>query len=393
MAIRTDIFAGGQINTMAVKHINETRILQLLYRRGELTQIELKQELNLSSPTIIQAVQGFRKMGILVDGEAMESSGGRKPRKIAFKYDALHAVGVEIRRHHIEIVVVDLKGCVVSSRTLRLNYENTSEYWTAINNYIKDLLRELPQVRTVLGVGIAFPGEVSFNGGLIERATVLGLHNVPLDNIKRHFDFDVYIENGASTAGFGAIWRDQAITDAVYIVVTDDGVAGAIVLDNHIYRGSGKAGAFGHMTLDPNGKQCFCGAKGCWTAYCALSNLSDLSNGDLDAFFAEKAGNQQYQAAWNEYLDRFAMALSSILLSLDLDVIIGGKVVRYLSDDLPLLWQKVQRHPVLKNEAPRIRLDDIEENTLAVGAALIFVARFINGWTFSQSEAAKSAEK
>lgn len=380
MTKRSDVFAGGQVNTMAVKRINEMRILQLLHRKSELTQLELKQELNLSSPTITQAIQMFKKMGILTDGEELESSGGRKPRKIAFRYNAFHSVGVEIRKNCIDVVVIDLKGQVTIQEVFPLEYENTDRYWSSINGCIKQLLAKAPWVHTVLGVGIAFPGEVSFNGSVIERATVLGLHNVPLDNIKRNFDFDVYIENGASTAGFGAIWRDKANTDAVYIVVTDDGVAGAIVLDNHIFRGSGKAGAFGHMTLDPNGKPCFCGARGCWTAYCALSNLTALSGSDLGAFFAgKKAGNPQYQAAWDEYLNYFTLAMRSILLSLDLDIIIGGRIAQYLGDDVPVLLEKIQEHPALRNERPRIRLDDITENALAVGAALIFVDRFLTG--------------
>ena len=78
-------------------------------------------------------------------------------------------------------------------------------------------------------------------------------------------------------------------------------------------------------------------------------------------------------------MDHFALALTSIMLSLDLDVIIGGKLARYLHDDLDLLRKKIQRHPVLRKEEPRIRLDDIENNTLAVGAALIFVDRFLSG--------------
>lgn len=374
-----DFLTGKRLNTMAVKRINEIRILQLLYREGELTQTELKQMLDLSSPTITQGVQMFRRHGILTDGKALKSSGGRKPRKIAFSYQALHAAGVEIRPHHVEIVIIDMKGRVVFSETHRLNYENTPAYWTAINTHIKDIICHEPKVQNLLGVGIAFPGEVSFNGNVIERATVLGLYNEPLDNIKRHFDYDVYIENGANTAGFGAIWRDQANADAVYIVVTDDGVAGAIILEGHIYRGSGKAGAFGHMTLDPNGKQCFCGAKGCWTAYCALSNLSSYADGDLDAFFAKKGQDHKLQTAWENYLASFARALSIIILSMDLDVIIGGKLARYMRGELEMLEEKVREHPVLRNEQFSIRLDNIEENGLAVGAALIFVRKFLEG--------------
>lgn len=75
----------------------------------------------------------------------------------------------------------------------------------------------------------------------------------------------------------------------------------------------------------------------------------------------------------------FARALSIIILSMDLDVIIGGKLARYMRGELEMLEEKVREHPVLRNEQFSIRLDNIEENGLAVGAALIFVRKFLEG--------------
>lgn len=380
MTFGTDILKNDQINTMAVKRINESRILKLLYDEQELTQIEIKERLGLSAPTINQALQLFRRAGIFVDGEELKSSGGRKPRKIAFNYSAFYSVGVEIRPHHVDIVVIDLKGNVERTKTFSLDFKNSSAYWSGINDRILELISGSMDRDSILGVGISFPGEVSFSGDMIERATVLGLYNVSLDNIKRYFDFNVYIENGARAAGFGALWRNESISDAVYIVVTDDGVAGAVILNDRIFKGIGKAGAFGHMTLDPNGKRCFCGARGCWTAYCALSNLSELTDGDLKEFFRRKdEGDERCLKAWDRYLDYFAQALDTILLSMDLDIIIGGKLARYLRDDLPLLKEKMRRHPVLSNEEAKVSIDDTYSNALAVGAALIFVSKFLNG--------------
>ena len=46
------------------------------------------------------------------------------------------------------------------------------------------------------------------------------------------------------------------------------GVGGAIVIDGDLYRGmSGLAGEIGHMTIDMNGRDCACGAKGCLERY------------------------------------------------------------------------------------------------------------------------------
>ncbi len=368
-----------QVNTMALKKANLQRVFQLLYWEKELTQQEIKESLQLSSPTINQALQNLRKSGMIENGSEEKSSGGRKARRIAFNYKSAFSVGVEIRRHHIEIVVIQLDGICVANVVKELDFNNNEKYWKKINSYIKELLKET-KIDNVLGVGIAFPGEISFGKNIIERATVFNLQNVPLDYIKDCFDFNVYIENGASTAGFGYTWRDKHINDTVYIITTDAGVAGTIILDNQIFRGYGKAGAFGHMTLDPNGKQCFCGNKGCWSTYCSLSNLTDLTKGDLNEFFSKvKEGDKECVLAWDKYLDSFALALKNIILSFDLNVVIGGKLAPYIKEYIDVLKQKILKYSALIANTPQIMTDDFDGNTIAVGAAMIYVSKLISG--------------
>lgn len=134
-------------------------------------------------------------------------------------------------------------------------------------------------------MGIAFPGEISPSGKMVYRATVLGRKNLALDIVQKNIDFPIHIEYGANAAGFGAVWRADNLQDAVYIIVTNNGVAGSVILNNKIYSGlSGKSGAFGHIVLDPNGKECFCGGRGCWSAYCSLYNLIGNEEDKLQTF-------------------------------------------------------------------------------------------------------------
>ena len=383
MSVRRELVASKKVSNISVRLINEQRILQQLYWNGGQTQLTLRNELRLSSPTITQALQAFKEAGLVLEGPEAASSGGRKPRLITFNYSAFHAVGVEIRRHHIAVVVTDLQGRVVCEHTEPLSFENAPAYWRAINRSIHQLADAAPGVRRVLGVGLAFPGELSLDGSAIERAVVLGLRNEPLDDIGQYFDFDVAIENAANTAGFGAVWRAYGLEDAVYLIVTDNGIAGSLIVGSQIFQGTNarrKVGAFGHMVLVPDGKPCFCGGRGCWSAYCALSNLFARSDGDLDQFFQRvREGDPLYGQQWDSYLTYFAQALGNIRLALDMDIIIGGKIARYLKKYLPLLEKKVVSHPSLQGDGNFLKVDDIEGNSLAIGAALIFVDRLLSG--------------
>lgn len=383
-----EIFQEHAVSNMSVRRINRVRVLKLLFRAGSLTQMEIKNQLGLSGPTVTQALQFFTGLGLLREGEEMPSSGGRRPRLIEFCYDAFYAVGVEIRHHHIDVQVINLQGTVVVGKVYYLVFENTVDYWKKVNALIKKTVDSAEISRPLLGVGVAFPGEISISKDMVSRSTVLARRNIPLNIALENVENILSVEYGASAAGFGAVWREPELQNAVYVVVTDSGVAGSVIVDNQIYRGvSNKPGAFGHIVLDPRGLPCFCGGRGCWSAYCSLRNLTQSEEPDLEAFFeAVRFGSPDHVHRWDEYLDRFAQALANISLSFDTGIIIGGKLSPWLESYLEELKDRIAAYPVLAEEELNIRIDTDSLNPIAEGVALTLVSAFLDdaleGWHF-----------
>ena len=365
---------------MSVRRINRVRVLKLLFRAGSLTQMDIKNQLGLSGPTVTQALQFFTGLGLLREGDEMPSSGGRRPRLIEFRYDAFYSAGVEIRHHHVDIQVIDLRGTVVVGKVYRLVFENTAEYWQRVNALIKQTVAAAPVPRPLLGVGIAFPGEISVSKNMVSRSTVLACRNIPLNIARENVENVLSVEYGASAAGFGVVWREPSLQNAVYIVVTNSGVAGSVIVDNRIYRGtSNKPGAFGHIVLDPNGLPCFCGGRGCWSAYCSLRNLTQSEEPDLERFFTElRAGSQAHIRRWEVYLNRFAQALANISLSFDTGIVIGGKLAPWLEPYMEDLRRRVADYPVLSEEELSIRTDTASLSPIAEGVALTLVSSFLD---------------
>ena len=380
MSVMNKNYQDHAVSNMSVRRINRVRVLKLLFRAGSLTQMEIKNQLGLSGPTVTQALQFFTGLGLLREGDEMPSSGGRKPRLIEFCYDAYYSAGVEIRQRHVDIQVIDLRGTVVVGKVYRLPFENTAEYWQHVNALIKATVASAVVTRPLLGVGIAFPGEISISKNMVSRATVLASRNIPLNIARENVEKLLSMEYGASAAGFGAVWREPSLQNAVYVIITNSGVAGSVIVDNRIYRGtSNKPGAFGHIVLDPNGLPCFCGGQGCWSAYCSLQNLTQSEEPDLEAFFqAVQSGSQEHVRRWNEYLDRFAQALANISLSFDTGIVIGGKLGPWLEPYMDELKQRVAAYPVLAEEELNIRIDTASLSPIAEGVALTMVSAFLD---------------
>ena len=132
----------------SVRIINRGRVLRLLFQEGSMTQLEIKNRLNLSGPTVTQILQFFKEAGLLREGDEIPSSGGRKPRPIEFCYRSFFAVGVEIRRHHVDVQVMDLKGKTEAGTVRRLVFEDSGAYWRQVNDIVRETVGSGPRARS-----------------------------------------------------------------------------------------------------------------------------------------------------------------------------------------------------------------------------------------------------
>ena len=65
-------------NSYALKQFIRERILAYIYTQHGTTQKEIKDDLGLSRPTVTQILKEFEEQGLIVKGEPLESTGGRR---------------------------------------------------------------------------------------------------------------------------------------------------------------------------------------------------------------------------------------------------------------------------------------------------------------------------
>ncbi|MBR0473421.1 MAG: ROK family protein [Erysipelotrichaceae bacterium] len=367
---------------ISLKTINMQNIFELVYKEGSLLQNEIRDRSGLSGPTVSACLQYFRKVGVFIEGEELASSGGRKPRLIAFNYGFSYAVGIEIRMNHVDIRILNLKGEVVAGNVYRLAFKHEAAYWSQVSKYTEKEIKKNVSRDKVIGIGIAFPGEISLDGQKIVRATVFGLKNVAISDIQRYFKLPITVEYGPNAAGYGITWRNHDIKDCVCIVVTNNGVAGSVINDNKIYRGkNGEAGAFGHFVLDNRHKQCFYGNNDTWSNYCAVSELTGQEDPDLPGFFEKlKAGDKDCENRWQEYITYMARGLATVKLAFDADIVIAGRISPYLNEYYDQLKKEVSSYPFLKDEDIDILIDVTSTSPMAEGAAMIVLTSFLENY-------------
>lgn len=121
------------------------------------------------------------------------------------------------------------------------------------------------------GISAPFPADAK-NGIMTAPANNPKWRNVPiLAYLKENLGIDGCFENDAN-CGALAEWffgAGRGYTDFIYLTMST-GIGGGIIAANRLVRGNAalSAGEMGHITIELNGRQCNCGMKGCYEAYC-----------------------------------------------------------------------------------------------------------------------------
>ncbi|OHD69277.1 MAG: hypothetical protein A2W19_15920 [Spirochaetes bacterium RBG_16_49_21] len=192
----------------------------------------------------------------------------------------------------IDIGGTTIKGLMADHSGRELSFKQIDTLKTAqeIDESIYDLIGALAasaslQTRDINAVGIGTPGPIDRDRGIVLKSPNIPVfQNHPLaKNIERRAGIKVVLENDATVALIGARWKEIGDRFRTWIMITlGTGIGGGLVLHDTIYTGiSGNAMEIGHMSIDPDGKRCGCGSRGCWERYASATGMVELARSKL----------------------------------------------------------------------------------------------------------------
>lgn len=364
----------------SVKELNKRAITAYLYSKGPATKQMLERELNLSLPTITQNLRTLEVEGLIRKGEQLESTGGRKAQTFAFVCRAKIAIGVTMRANGLTLCAVDLGGNVISRKFKLLPYHNTDIYYQQMGVIINAFAAGVERNGdNVLGVAFSIQGIVSADGQTITFGNIMGNTGLRLDVIAQNVKFPCIMIHDSDAAAMAELWFDHSLTDAVCVYL-EMRPGGAVIVDGQLYQGPNLCnGTIEHMTLVPDGGECYCGQRGCMDVYCSPEALTEDGE-SLSGFFSVlEQGEQEHRQRFNGWLGNVAQAIRNIRSMLAGDIIIGGEAAHYLDDDdVTTLKKLVEERSAFHTDHFTLRKSLCLDNQNEIGAALRFVQTFID---------------
>jgi glucokinase len=251
----------------------------------------------------------------------------------------------------------------------------------------------------LLSLGISCPGPLDLKKGLIVYVATTGWRNYPIvDEFKRKYKIPVALENDCNCAALAELTggAGRGCKSIVYITVST-GVGCGICINGALYNGEfGNAGELGHICVEPKGKKCSCGGRGCLQLYASgmsmaaiaaervkneeslLSAKESISAHDIET--AARMGDKVALEVWDDAMDKLGIAASIIYLLINPGVIVFGGGVSNAWDLMEgRIFSSMKRH-VYKDlhSAVRIRQAALG-NLIGTTGAILLAERYKDG--------------
>jgi glucokinase len=190
------------------------------------------------------------------------------------------------------------------------------------------LLDVIGQVRgdedlAVCGVGCG--GPMTAGGETVSPLNIVLWRDFPLrSRLAEATGLPTFVDNDAKALALGEGWMGAAAGERNFLaMVVSTGVGGGIVLDGRLLDGAaGNAGHIGHVCVEPEGRFCVCGARGCLEAEASGTGIAAWTGGP-----AAEAGPDVVERTGR--LVGRAVASVANLLDLRLAVVAGSVALGY----------------------------------------------------------------
>lgn len=251
--------------------------------------------------------------------ESAEPLGPAKPTQ-----DVLLAV--DIGGTTIAAGLVTTKGDLIDRDRLEIDHHlNAEALFDQLVDMLQPLLDRAKQRHDarVRAIGIATAGPVSGDHEQISPVNVPAWRGFPLrQRLVTVLRLPVHIELEARAMALAEGWLGAAVGRENFVaLVVSTSLGGGVVLNGQLVDGaSGNAGHFGHIIVEPNGRRCSCGSRGCLE--------SEASGASIESITGRPATEPSY-----EIMQRtgklVGVAMASVCNLLDIDLVVCGGPVAF----------------------------------------------------------------
>lgn len=349
------------------RKVNKKNILSEIRNNAPISRTELSKRVGLSLPSVSRIVGSLIEEGVIQEVGKGTSTLGRKPTLLKLNPEYRYVFGIDCSRR-VTVILSDLHLRVLDQREIEAS---PSLGPLKICHLILKVIEEIRQFHflspdKIAGVGIATPGFGFKHQEKVEGSPFFGWESTTVEELfSGLIPYRLVIDNiaRASTLAEAFLGWGRDFPSFFYFFCSW-GVGGGYVYNGSLVRGAhGSCGEVGHTIVDPRGRLCYCGNKGCLEQYTSTASILSELGKETGQFFSFSEFVEKYRERDSKVLTVLREAgfmlgkgIANVINLLNpMAVVLGGELVQFSeyveeaigSSRENIFFQRAQDTPVL----------------------------------------------
>lgn len=374
-----------------VRRHNLGTLLRHIHLRGPASRAALAEGMGLNRSTIMALTSDLTAAG-LVREELPRDTGrraGRPSLVVCPESTRVYVLAFDVGVDRLVAARIGLGGVILDRREAPRSRGafDSDELMTTLAGFTRQLVRKAGRHAVCVGAGAAFPGTVRRADGVIRFGPNIGAADLSLgDGLSRRLGLGLTVAVG-NDANLGALAEHErgigvGCQNLIYLH-GDVGVGGGIIVGGRLMGGEdGYGGEIGHMVVNPAGRRCGCGSRGCLEAevgeHTLLAHAGRTDSGELfgrDAVRAIVDAADRGDAAARDALHRvgewLGLGVANLVNIFNPGMVIFGGTLRdiYLGSAAQVRSRLASHTLAAPRERVKLRTAELGDDTSLVGAA------------------------
>jgi glucokinase len=233
-------------------------------------------------------------------------------------------IAIDIGGTKMAAGLMTLRGELIDREQVAVDHSmNENELFDELIGIVDDMAVRAAEHHemTPIAIGVGCAGPVEANVEAVSPLNITAWRGFPLrSRLAEAMSMPVFGDLDAKSLALAEGWLGAAQGHSNFLaMVVSTGVGGGVVLNGQLLDGAtGNAGHIGHMVVEPNGRRCACGSRGCLEA--------EASGKAIEAITGRPPTEPSYEIMQRTG-DLVGRAVASVCNLLDLDLaVVGGSV-------------------------------------------------------------------
>lgn len=251
-----------------IKQVNAGRVYKLIDQKGPISRIDLSKESQLAPASITKITRELIDAHLIHETTVQEAiSRGRPAVGLQVNNEGWQFLSMRLGRGYLTIALHELGGDVLIDTKIDIHEIDQDDVLARLLHEIDEFFQTYSdQLDRVTSIAITLPGLVNAEEGIVLQMPHYNVENLSLGpEIYKATGLPVFIANDTrSWALAEKLFGHSQENENSVLISIHHGVGAGIILDGRVLQGRhGNIGELGHIQVEPQGKQCHCGNRGC----------------------------------------------------------------------------------------------------------------------------------